>query len=144
MRSVNAESRFWDKVDKSGECWLWQAATNGRYGTFWLNGVLKYAHRTAWEIENGLIPVGMNVLHECDTPPCVRISHLFLGTQADNLLDAAAKGRSRNGQEAKTHCPQGHPYDEENTYHYRGQRHCRTCKIERQNRARRSGKRTRA
>jgi transposase-like protein len=28
----------------------------------------------------------------------------------------------------RTHCPAGHEYDEENTYHYSGQRHCKTCR----------------
>lgn len=30
-------------------------------------------------------------------------------------------------QRSRTHCPQGHPYDEINTYHYRGGRYCKTC-----------------
>jgi hypothetical protein len=43
----------------------------------------------------GSIPKGMKVLHHCDNPRCVRFSHLFLGTQKDNIDDMFAKGRNR-------------------------------------------------
>lgn len=41
-----------------------------------------------------------------------------------------------NDNYMKTHCPQGHAYDDENTYFYRGRRYCRKCKHDATNKAR--------
>lgn len=90
------EARFWAKVDKSGDCWIWTAAKTGRgYGNFALHGGNIAAHRYSWEITNGPIPDGRGVLHECDTLACVRPDHLFLGTQRQNVADMIGKGRAR-------------------------------------------------
>lgn len=54
----------------------------------------------AWELTHGPIPAGMQVLHHCDVKLCVRPTHLFLGTQRDNMDDMAAKGRRFVGPRA--------------------------------------------
>lgn len=85
--------RFWSKVDMSGECWLWQAATDQRYGTFWDGEKRVKAHRYSWQITNGEIPLDLLVLHSCDTPLCVNPNHLRVGTHAENNRDTITRGR---------------------------------------------------
>ena len=100
-RCGTPSERFWEKVHRSEGCWEWTAhRKQGGYGQFNLcNGRgLILAPRFAWEEYNGPIPEGLNVLHRCDNPPCVRPDHLFLGTIADNQADMAAKGRSPRGE----------------------------------------------
>jgi hypothetical protein len=97
----NPEERFWAKVDKSpgqgpgGDCWQWTGAANGNgYGNFAITASNHTtAHRYGYEIQNGALEEGMSVLHKCDNPPCVRGSHLFQGTIADNNEDMRRKGR---------------------------------------------------
>lgn len=77
-------------------CRIWQGATRGNgYGERSRGGDLVYVHREEWERVHGPIPEGCAVLHHCDQPPCAEVGHLFLGTQADNVADAIAKGRWR-------------------------------------------------
>lgn len=94
---MTMEDRFWEKVKKGEGCWEWQGALSKewQYGAFRVSAkrpTVK-AHRVSWEIANGEIPEGMNVLHKCDNPKCVRLSHLFLGTIADNNRDKWNKQR---------------------------------------------------
>jgi hypothetical protein len=95
------EARFWAKVNKTESCWLWMAKCSYKgYGYFWLDGRMQYAHRVVWTLVNGSIPDKLHVLHTCDTPACVNPAHLFLGTNADNVADREAKGRTVRGDQA--------------------------------------------
>jgi hypothetical protein len=92
------ERRFWSKVQITRGCWIWTAALfNGGYGAFQDEGRALGAHRVAWELAYGPIPKGLHVLHHCDNPSCVRLDHLFLGTDADNMTDRDRKGRQARG-----------------------------------------------
>lgn len=90
------EERFWEKVDKTGECWEWQACKEkSGYGSLMVDGKKAKAHRISWELAYGPIPDGLYCLHRCDVRSCIRPSHLFLGTHIDNINDMDAKGRRK-------------------------------------------------
>ena len=98
--------RFWRRVKRGPGCWLWTGNRNVYGYGVWspTKRAQLMAHRVAFVFAYGSIPVGKNVLHRCDNPPCVRPTHLFTGTQKDNSLDMMRKGRGvfpngeRNGR----------------------------------------------
>lgn len=142
-RKLSPAQRFWSKVNKAGPipdyrpdlgpCWIWTAGTFADgYGQFSLNGRGQRAHRVSYRWVKGEIPEGLDLDHLCRVIKCVNPDHLEAVPPRINNL----RGMSPWAQHArKTHCPQNHPYDEENTRLYRGSRQCRACQAER-NRAR--------
>ncbi len=81
-----------------GPCEEFQGARQpDGYGTKKIAGKWYRAHRAAWENAYGPIPPGLYVLHLCNNPPCFRLSHLKLGTHADNMLHMTISGRGRGG-----------------------------------------------
>lgn len=98
---MTVAERFWEKADRSGDCWIWMASLDsGGYGHFWYGGRLVQAHRVSWILANGPIPSGKQLNHRCHDRRCVRPDHLYLGTQSENIHDTegAARGRHPRGE----------------------------------------------
>jgi DNA-binding transcriptional regulator YiaG len=102
---------FMPKVQFGEGCWEWRGAksqnrgkTKG-YGKWWLPGQGKrgqalYTNRLMYCFSRRVTMSSikeLNILHECDNPPCVRPSHLRLGTMADNIVDMISKQRMHRG-----------------------------------------------
>lgn len=131
------EQRFWAKVDRAGpmSCWSWTGAGAPSYGAFRYEGRQQPAHRVAYMMLVGPIPDGLQIDHLCRNPNCVNPGHLEPVTPKQNVQRGL-------GGVLTTHCPQGHAYDQRNTYLTpSGTRQCRACKSEANRRmyARRKG-----
>ena len=87
-------ARLLERSVRSGRCRLWTGSKyHDGYGRMSYEGKWQRVHRLAWRAWRGPIPIGLNVLHRCDTPLCIKPSHLFVGTHADNVADKMRKGR---------------------------------------------------
>lgn len=122
--------RFWTKVQKQEGgtgCWIWTGSKmKDGYGHLGINGKMVLAHRFAYEQYYGLLSASLEVHHRCENPSCVRPDHLEAVTHS-RYKELTPRNITYQAS-LKTHCPQGHPYDEENTYIDRkGSRNCREC-----------------
>lgn len=95
--SLAQRLEFRSSSAKSG-CRLWNAGNSKGYGSLWWDGRLGVATRLQWIDKRGPIPKGMCVLHTCDNPACIEITHLFLGTQLENIADCVSKLRHPRGE----------------------------------------------
>ena len=117
-----------------GGCWIWKGHRSpiepkkrgGGYGMFWTGTTMMLAHRWIYTQYYGAIPAGMTVDHRCQTPACVNPRHLRVASIRENILWGTHNPAAINAK--KTHCPAGHPYSPENTYHQKNRaRRCRSC-----------------
>ena len=130
-------ARFWAKVrignvpshrPELGPCWEWTGGTDRKgYGRFPLTHCGHvYAHRIAYENLLGPIPSVLTIDHLCRNHGCVKVDHLEPVTNRENILrgEGVAAINAR-----KTHCYNGHSFDEVNTYlRPNGDRVCNTCR----------------
>lgn len=123
---------FWKHVTKTESCWLWTGyRTSQGYGRFSVaypmfrdKPVVMHSHRVAFTIIRGSIPDELEVDHLCRVRNCVNPEHLEPVTPRENTR------RSYAARPRKSHCKQGHAFDEKNTRRNGGkcpQRVCRQC-----------------
>jgi hypothetical protein len=122
---------FWSKVSMTGnicECWIWNGAMSSLgYGGAYRGNKTGKAYRVAFEITFGAVPTGLELDHLCRVPACVNPWHLEPVTHAENVRRGDSGRVNGARQRAKTHCPSGHEYNEENTRVYSGKRYCKQC-----------------
>ena len=92
--------RLLGRLDESTDpqrCWQWLGAKRNGYGKLIVQSNRQRshlaAHRLAWELFNGPVPPGFDVLHTCDNPACCNPAHLFVGDHSANMRDRETKGR---------------------------------------------------
>jgi hypothetical protein len=127
MRGAPTLERLMAKVEKAESgCWEWTAKKDARgYGQFKIDGKVRRAHQVSYELTIGPVPTGMEIDHLCRDRGCCNPEHLEAVPHEENMRRAAPF----HPQRLKTHCPKGHPYDEENTYvKPSGSRACRACR----------------
>lgn len=96
---ADVERRFWINVQKTETCWLWTGALDGKgYGTITIAGQARTASVVSWALTRGPIPPMGLICHHCDTPPCVRPDHLFLGDHSLNRVDANIKSAEASAE----------------------------------------------
>lgn len=112
---------------RDGDCLRWTGFRQpGGYGQMKAGGAApELVHRVAYRLAHGSIPDGYQIDHLCRVRDCVNPDHLEAVTQQENL-----SRKSPPEPAARTHCGRGHELTPENTYQWRTQRHCRTCKRE--------------
>ena len=112
------KERLWARINRNGinGCWLWEGFINADgYGQMRVGDKTMRVHRVIYGLFHGAIPDGLQIDHLCRIRHCANPKHLEAVTSQENTLRGNGPYLSRQRNLAKTHCPQGHPYNAENT-----------------------------
>lgn len=124
--SPDTVARFWSKVDRTEDCWLWTGWINKGYGR-WCpdvkNRKTASTHRYAYELLVGPIPDGLTLDHLCRNKACVNPAHLEPVTARENIQRARPHCAAKS-----THCRHGHEWTPENTFLHGNRVRCRECR----------------
>jgi len=96
-KGIPVEERFWPRVDKSGDCWLWTGPIFDGYGRIKIGRELNYVHRLSYEWANGPVPDGLLVDHKCHNRACVRPDHMQAVTHELNQQNRSREGTGVSG-----------------------------------------------
>lgn len=130
------KDRLLDLIDKDRDCWVWTGSTNSQgYGRLTTGSrsdntrKTEAAHRASYRTFVGEIPNGLTIDHLCRNRKCINPDHLEAVTIKENVSRGNPLWKQ---QMARTHCPQGHEYTEDNIYRYATKhggtcRNCKTC-----------------
>jgi predicted XRE-type DNA-binding protein len=104
--SEKDKARFWSYVDRGNpdECWQWKGGfQSGGYGCFnpyKMPVGTRMSHRIAWVLTHGKIKPQLQINHRCGNRSCCNPSHLYAGTQKENMRDRKEHGREQHGSKA--------------------------------------------
>lgn len=147
MAPQRVVDRILDRLDTSGDCWIWPGSTSSGYGRVaWSIGagqkIWRSTHRVVYSHFRGVIPAGLDLDHLCHNPdechpetadqcphrPCCNPDHLEPVSRRVNLLRGGTVPADRS---KRTHCPQGHEYTIDNTLTDKlSRRSCKECTYE--------------
>lgn len=122
--------RFWDKVNKTDNCWLWTGKIDDGYGRFSYNKKLYLVHRLIVAIMKEPVFPDMVIDHICKVRNCCNPDHLRQVTKSEN-------SSNRKSNLEPDLCINGHPlFDDGSQTHissrrtrHNGEELSITCKL---------------
>ena len=135
---MNDRQRFMSNVKVAlGGCWNWQGYRRAnRYGSFYLKGRQRTAHRLMYSWVVGTIPDKFIVHHTCENMICMNPDHLRAVSHSEHAFIHPERFHNRR----KTHCPKGHPYSGDNLVFRYNNRKCKICVTARERKRKRPGR----